>query len=378
MKVVKLIYTSMAFSKLLPVFLSSFLLLLLHLQFSTAQNVVKSAYWFSGSEYPVADIDSTLFTHLFCAFADLNSQNNQVTVSSANQARFSTFTTTVQQKNPSVKTLLSIGGGNANKAAFAFMASQASSRKSFIDSSIRLARTNGFHGLDIDWEYPENSAQMANFGVLLKEWRTAVSTESRSSGKLPLLLSAAVSYSSNYFGVINPVQAISNSLDWINVMAYDFTYRADSVRLTGPPAALYSPGTQISGDAGIRAWIQSGMPSNKIVIGFPYYGHSLRLADANNHGFFAPTNGEVNGGAMGYKQIRQFISQNRATQVYNSTVVSDYCYSGTTWIGYDDTQSVSTKVRYAKGKSLLGYFAWHLANDDNWILTREASRAWGA
>ncbi|KAL5772852.1 hypothetical protein ACOSQ2_012776 [Xanthoceras sorbifolium] len=328
----------MASIKVLPVFICS-LLLLLQLQFSAGQNVVKSAYWFLGSEFPVSDIDSSLFTHLVCAFADLNSQTYQVTVPSANQARFSTFTTTVQQKNPSVKVLLSIGGGNANKADFASMASKASSRKSFIDSSISLARSNGFHGLDIDWEYPANSAEMSNFGDLLNEWRTAVSAESRRSGRPPLLLSAAVTYSSNYFGVINPVQAISNSLDWINVMAYDFTYRApDSTRLTGPPAALYSPGTQISGDAGIRAWIQAGTPAKNIVLGFPYYGHSLRLADANNHGFFARTNGEVNGGTMGYKQIKQFIAQNRATQVYNSTVVSDYCYSGTTWIGYDDTQ----------------------------------------
>ncbi|XP_031272574.1 class V chitinase-like [Pistacia vera] len=366
-------------SKILHVILSCSLLFLLQFQFSAGQNVVKAAYWFSGSEYAVSDIDSSLFTHLFCAFADLNPQTNRVTISSGNQARFSTFTATVQRKNPSVKTLLSIGGGggDAVKAAFASMASQASSRKLFIDSSIQLARNNNFHGLDIDWEYPANAQEMANFGSLLNEWRAAVAAEARSSGKPALLLSAAVSYSSNYFGVNNPVQAISNSLDWINVMAYDFFYNSNSGRITGPPAALYSPGTQISGNAGITAWIQAGLSAKKIVLGFPYFGHSLQLADANNHGFWAPTSGVVNGGATGYKQIKQFIAQNKATHVFNATVVSDYCYSGTTWIGYDDTQSISTKVNYAKGKNLLGYFAWHIANDDNWALSRLASQTWG-
>ncbi|KAF7154420.1 hypothetical protein RHSIM_Rhsim01G0046900 [Rhododendron simsii] len=38
------------------------------------------------------------------------------------------------------KTLLSICGGSANKTAFASMASQLTSRKSFIDSSINLER----------------------------------------------------------------------------------------------------------------------------------------------------------------------------------------------------------------------------------------------
>lgn len=365
----------MASKILLPVFLSCTLLLLSQTNLSAAQNVVKAAYWFSGSEFPVADIDSSLFTHLFCAFADLNSQTFRVTISSANQARFSSFTRTVQQKNPSVKTLLSIGGGGSDKASFAAMASQPASRKSFIDSSITLARSNGFHGLDLDWEYPENPTQMSNFGVLLNEWRAAVSAEARNTGRPALLLSAAVTYSSNYFGLNNPVKDISNSLDWINVMAYDFTYRdANSARITGPPAALFNPDrSQVSGDSGIRAWIQAGLAAKKIVLGFPFFGHSLQLANPNNHGFWAPTSGLVNGGATGYKDIIKFIADNKATKVFNASVVSDYCYSGTTWIGYDDTQSVSTKVRYAKDKGLLGYFAWQIVFDDNWTLSREGN-----
>lgn len=358
--------------KILPVLLS-FTLLLLQLHSSAGQNAVKAAYWFSGSNFPVADIDSTLFTHLFCAFADLNSQNFQVTVSSENQARFSSFTRTVQQKNPAVKALLSIGGGNASKESFAAMASQAASRKSFIDSSINLARSLNFHGLDIDWEYPDN-AQMSDFGTLLTEWRSAVAAEARSSGKPALLLTAAVTYSANYFGAINPTSAISNSLDWTNVMAYDFFYNDDRTgsRITGPPAALFSPDrSQVSGDSGIRAWIQSGLSPKKIVLGFPFFGHSLQLANANNHGFWAPTSGVVNGGTMSYKEIRQFIMSTNATKVFNATVVSDYCYKGTTWIGYDDTQSVNTKVKYAKDNGLLGYFAWQISQDDNWILSRE-------
>ncbi|OMO61770.1 hypothetical protein CCACVL1_23255, partial [Corchorus capsularis] len=285
-------------------------MLLLQLQFSCAQNNVRAGYWAAGSEFPVSNINSTLFTHLFCAFADLNSQTYQVTVSSANQAQFSTFTKTVQQKNPCVRTLLSIGGGISDPSAFASMASQASSRKSFIDSSIRIARSYGFHGLDLDWEYPSDPTQMTNLGLLLNEWRAAV---------------------------INESTAVKNGLDWINVMAYDF-YGPGWSNVTGPPAALYNPGTQVSGDYGIATWIQSGIPANKIVLGFPFYGYAWRLVNANNNGFFAPTSGAAitPDGSLGYGQILSFISSNNATKVYNSTVVSNYCYSGTTWIGYDD------------------------------------------
>ncbi|XP_015892901.3 class V chitinase [Ziziphus jujuba] len=348
---------------------------------------VKAVYWFPDSEFPVSSIDSTLFTHIFCAFADLNNITYQVTISSANEAQFKNFTQTVQQKNPNVKTLLSIGGGGANeeaaniiKAAFSSMASQASRRKSFIDSSINLARSNNFHGLDLDWENLDTAVDYTNFGTLLNEWRTAIANEARISGKPTLLLTAAVFRSSNYGDSLNyPVQSVSDNLDWINVMSYDFYGPGWSPNFTAPPAALYSGASgQVNGDAGISDWIQSGVAARKIVLGLPFYGYAWRLVNSNNHGLFAPANGSAISGGIGYGQIRTFISQNEATAVYNGTVVTDYAYSGTTWIGYDDTQSVSTKVSYAKGKGLLGYFAWHVGADSNWVLSQTASRTWGA
>ena len=32
--------------------------------------------------------------------------------------------------------------------------------------------------------------------------------------------------------------------------------------------------------------------------------------------------------------------------------------------------AISTKVSYAKGKGLLGYFAWHIGVDYNWLLSQ--------
>ncbi|KAJ4968667.1 hypothetical protein NE237_015368 [Protea cynaroides] len=99
----------------------------------------------------VSDINSALFTHIFCGFADLNPETYEVTISSDSQNSFSIFTSTVQQNNPSIKTLLSIGGGNSKASDFDAVARKASSRKTFIDSSMRIARSYGFHGLNLDW-----------------------------------------------------------------------------------------------------------------------------------------------------------------------------------------------------------------------------------
>ncbi|CAI0394966.1 unnamed protein product [Linum tenue] len=343
----------MAPSKLLTLFLSAALLVLL-LRPAASQSpnaVVRGGYWFPESGFASSAINSKLFTHLFCAFAGVDPQTFRLTVPDANQPQFSTFTQTVQRQNPSVKTLLSIGGGNANLTTLAAMASQPGGRKAFIDSSISL------------------------------EWRAAVAEEARSSGQSPLLLSAAVLYLSYYYSpsVPYPVQTISNSLDWINLMAYDF-YGPWSPTMTAPPAALYNPGRRESGDNGVNSWIESQFPAEKIILGMPFFGWSWRLVDPENHELYSPANGKAlaGDGSAGYDRINAFVAQNRGTKVFNSTVVSDYCYSGTTWIGYDDVQSVSTKVAYAKNRGLGGYFAWHVGADDNWTLSTTASQAWGA
>lgn len=62
--------------------------------------------------------------------------------------------TQLKSKNPSLKTLLAIGGWNVGSTVFSDMTSSASTRKVFIESAIGFIREYGFDGIDIDWEYP--------------------------------------------------------------------------------------------------------------------------------------------------------------------------------------------------------------------------------
>ncbi|CAI0394978.1 unnamed protein product [Linum tenue] len=259
--------------------------------FASSAAVVKSGYWFSGSDFPVADIDSALFTHLFCASADLDPQNSRVSIPASNAQAFSTFSTVVRRRNPAVKTILSIAGDSND---FAAMASRPSSRKKFVDSSIRLATSLGFDGLDLSWIHPSSPSQMADFAQLVTEWRRAIASSENGN---PLILTARVFRSPEHESGRYPVQEMAETLDWINVITYDFYSPVSSSPKTGPPAALYNPGNQISADAGIRSWIESGFPAEKIVMGIPLYGYAWKLSDPKRRdGFFSPAavNGHIN------------------------------------------------------------------------------------
>lgn len=74
--------------------------------------------------------------------------------------------------NPSLKTLLGVGGWTTGSAPFSQMATTTESRAQFAQSAVDYLRKWHFDGLDIDWEYPaedRNSLQdRDNFAELVK------------------------------------------------------------------------------------------------------------------------------------------------------------------------------------------------------------------
>ncbi|KAL0307592.1 UNVERIFIED_CONTAM: Nod factor hydrolase protein 1 [Sesamum angustifolium] len=105
------------------------------------------------------------------------------------------------------------------------MAADPSSRAAFVHSSVEVARKFGFNGVDLDWEYPQDSTDMQNLDCLLDEWRVEVGKEAGATGRPPLLLTAAVYYSAFISWPAlraYPSGSISKNLDWINLMNYDY------------------------------------------------------------------------------------------------------------------------------------------------------------
>ncbi|XP_059455310.1 class V chitinase-like [Corylus avellana] len=325
----------------------------------TSSTAVNAGYWYCKGDLQPENIDSSLFTHLFAAFADVDPGTYNLRFPPGYETQFQSFAKTVKSINSDVKAILSIGG-DTDPSIFAKIASDSNYCKTFIDSSIDVARDFNYNG-------PSTG-----------KWRAAVDKEAaaQSTGNAKLLLTAAVSESPQHY----PIQAIVNSLDWINVVAYDLKtpLPLSSPNFIVPPAPFFNPrgsNLVLSVDVVVNVWIYEGVPANKLVLGLPFHGRSWLLQNAANHEILSPANGaatEVVSDPVPYRQIQELIKDKRGVEVIDHNYVAQYWYVGTTWIGYDGKDIISSKVTYAKQNELLGYFPWHVDSDDSdWALSKQ-------
>ncbi|XVE97512.1 hypothetical protein REPUB_Repub03eG0025700 [Reevesia pubescens] len=337
---------------------------------------VKAAYWPSGrTNFPPSAIETSLFTHIYYAFLMPSNVTYKFEISSSTALLMSNFTTTLHHKNPPAKTLFSIGGGGSDSLLFARMASEAKSRKAFITSAIEVARKFGFDGMDLDWEFPQTPKDMQDLGLLFMEWRQAINYEAKTAHRAPLLLTAAVYFSVEFFldEVYRkyPVWSINQNLDWVSAMCFDYHGGWDTSK-TGAHAVLYDPNSNISTSYGLRSWIRAGLPKSKLVMGLPLYGRTWQLKDPNSHeiGSAAVAIGPGDNGTLTFVEIEEFNKKNGAKVKHDMDTVSIYSYVGSTWIGYDDAVSATLKIGFAQALGIRGYFFWALSFDSEWKISR--------
>ncbi|EFJ30004.1 hypothetical protein SELMODRAFT_410071 [Selaginella moellendorffii] len=332
---------------------------------SSSSSDVKLGYWLA-SRPIVSSANLHLYTHLTYAFAQLD-PSFQISPQPDDNGNIAQFTPAARALNPAIVTLIAIGGGGSNSTRFAEMAAAPSSRATFINSSIALARANGFHGLDLDWEFPQSQREMSDLAALWAEWRAAIQAEATATSRAALLLTAAVYYRATVQNVgagTYPVDAVNANLDWVGLMAFDYHGAWDPTTV-GPHTALYNPDSSVNTDAGVTSWLGQGLHADRAVLGLAMYGRSWILASNESTGIGAAAVGVPADSTPFFRDIVSFIRDNNATAVYDNTTVTAYCFGGGVWIGFDSPVSIATKVEYLKSRALKGYFFWTAGYDSS-------------
>ncbi|GAB6032002.1 hypothetical protein CHUAL_010379 [Chamberlinius hualienensis] len=276
--------------------------------------------------------------------------------------------TNLKLRNPSLKTLVAIGGWTQGSENYSIMASSPEKRNTFVSSVVEFLRKYQFDGLDIDWEYPTQRGgkpeDKQNFVSLLKDLRAAFKND--------WIISVAVAAPMYIINEAYDVPIISSLVDIINIMTYDYHGKWDNK--TGHNCPLYQRAdghdaiTNVNNT--IHHYIRLGAQRRKLHLGLPFFGRTFTLDDPKNASVGAPSHKEgpkgkwtQEAGFMGYNELCQEITSSTYVKRDHEQHVP-YAVKGDSWISFDDPISIKKKVEYAINNNLGGVLIWSIDMDD--------------
>ncbi len=285
----------------------------------------------------------------------------------------------LKHRYPDLKILISIGGWTWS-GNFSAAARDESSRQRFAASCIDLylKQYRGvFDGLDIDWEYPVSGGltngkpeDKGNFTLLLNETRRQLDELGKADNRQYLLTIAAPIGPGNIRNL--ELSAIASTVDWINLMGYDFHGAWDTT--TNFNAPLYRTPSDpadasLNIDAAVKAYLSGDVPAGKLVLGVPFYGHGWSGVQGTGNGLYQSTSGVAPGtwepGSYDYKDIAaNYLSTYE--QYWNADAHVPWLYDPTSkiFISYDNPQSLSAKAAYVRDNDLAGVIIWEVSQGD--------------
>jgi chitinase len=281
----------------------------------------------------------------------------------------------LKKENPDLKTLISIGGWTWS-GRFSDAALTKASRSAFADSCVKFIKKYGFDGVDIDWEYPTGGGlkgsksrpeDKRNFTLLLKELRNKLDKQGAKDHQHYLLTIAGGAGSS--YTKSTELSKIHTYLDYGTIMTYDLHGGWDSYADFLAP--LYqnddpSPQYKTSVDSSIALWKKSGFPSEKLVVGIPFYGYVYSSAQEGQNGLYSTYKGAR---AESYDKVeKKYLNQKGYQRQFHKQSKVPWLYNGSTFITYEDPESIGIKTSYIKEEQLGGAMVWELSQDPDRVL----------
>lgn len=335
--------------------------------------------------YAFLHVNKNGFVHFQDSYIDLSKEDNnfcnknkQICVDSYKRynpslGNFNAFSK-LENKSKSLKRIISIGGAG-DEDSFYYAINHVNN---FVDSVSTIIKHYNLDGADLDFELralftPDQSKKLT---FLVTQLRKKLGKSA-----IIILTTAPDMETLHSIGMEN-WEIIAKYVNYVSVMDYDFHTAFYKPYYTGYNSNLYSDPNEpelhyyyhISCDQSIKYLTFLGVPSSKILLGFPVYGLSYGGVPAENNGMFqkfnpklTPTFDNKGAGRLKYKTIIGLLHSGftQHASYFNGHISGVWAYNPTTkeLITYDNTRLVKEKAEYIKNKKLGGAMCWLINYD---------------
>jgi chitinase len=292
----------------------------------------------------------------------------------------------LKQANPELRVIMTVGGWE-HSARFSDVAADRDTRIRFTNSCIAFMREYGFDGIEIDWRYPVSGGRSgnsnlpedrANLTLLLAEFRGQIEYWNERDDEryeLSVVMPAVEELLVNY-----ELDLMPPYVDWLSVTSYGFQGGWSEI---ASHAAPLHPNTrdprgdvmqqEFNVEAAINAYLDAGVPAEKLVLGIPLYAQAWRGVRPNDYfGLYeavAPgaPNGTRDGGILYYRDLIPLFSDPQFVRFFDPETSAAWLYNEDERIGisYDNPESVQAKALFVRQRRMGGVMLWELAFDDD-------------
>jgi len=222
-------------------------------------------------------------------------------------------------------------------------------QQTLINNALNLVKTTG-DGVNLDYE-----GMGADYKSAYTTFVTNLANALHSAGKK---LSLAVAIDINGWpGGLDDV-ALAKVSDGLFFMGYDINWGSQKAYANAPLPDVQNY---------IQSSLTAGVPSNKIILGVPWYGYSYNC-NTSTAGTTCYTNDQWPMPDFCYKTANtSATTYGRKWDTQSQTPYWEQIVNGRRMQGwFDDPQSTTLKYQYAKSKALLGVGMWYAGCGDGY------------
>lgn len=255
-----------------------------------------------------------------------------------------------------VKVILCLGGvGGVNDTNLTYVTSTDVLAQAFVNSVLSYARSKGYDGVDVDWEFPD-SVDRPNFIRLMTKLRAGLDAWPTRG-----LLTISVATYASWKGY--DVPALNATADQVNLMTYDMAKDFSTTGFNSPIRKPTSYPSYTSYDIDQRflksspdGWLTRGLQRGKIGIGLPFYGMRCNGNTAPGQSRVCTTT------MMSYKDVLPLQTEAGSTVYWDSEAEVPWIGNPSKdyFISYDDEASITAKVNFVHEENLGGVMIWEL------------------